>query len=167
MVLKPGDPASPITDFVTCRWKGLFRTHLPEMSDSPSIVGLKLLHTRNSTPDAGSFTCSSDLFNQINELIRWGIKSNLQSVLTDCPHREKLGWLEQTYLMGGSVHFNFNLFRLYTKQVHDMMEAQTEDGLVPDIAPEYVPFEGGFRDSPGVGQCCRNPALADLYLVRR
>jgi len=120
-------------------------------ANNPRIVDLKLLHTRNSTPEAGNFTCSFDLFNQINELIRWGIKSNLQSVLTDCPHREKLGWLEQTYLMGGSVHFNFNLFRLYTKQVHDMMEAQTDDGLVPDIAPEYVPFEGGFRDSPEWG----------------
>jgi hypothetical protein len=124
---------------------------LPGMTSDARIVDLKLLHTRNSTPDAGSFTCSFDLFNQINELIRWGIKSNLQSVLTDCPHREKLGWLEQTYLMGGSVHFNFNLFQLYAKQVNDMMEAQTEDGLVPDIAPEYVPFEGGFRDSPEWG----------------
>ena len=75
-------------------------------------------------------------------MIRWAIKSNFQSVLTDCPHREKLGWLEQTYLMGGSVHFNFDLYQLYSKQVSDMMEAQLDNGLVPDIAPEYVPFAG-------------------------
>ena len=29
-----------------------------------------------------------------------------------------------------------------------MAEAQTPDGMVPDIAPEYVKFAGGFRDSP-------------------
>ena len=53
--------------------------------------------------------------------------------------------------MGSAVHFNFDLYQLYSKQVNDMMEAQLEDGLVPDIAPEYVPFGDGFRDSPEWG----------------
>jgi alpha-L-rhamnosidase len=128
--------------------EGAVPDSLQDTTDIPRIIELKLLHTRNSSPAVGSFVCSYDLFNQTNKLISWGIKSNLQSVLTDCPHREKLGWLEQTYLMGGSVHYNFDLYQLYTKQVNDMIEAQTIDGLVPDIAPEYVPFEGGFRDSP-------------------
>ncbi len=119
--------------------------------EAVQMIGLKLLHNRNSTPQVGSFSCSNDLFNRTFNLINWGIKSNLQSVLTDCPHREKLGWLEQTFLMGSSVHFNFDLYQLYSKQVNDMMEAQLEDGLVPDIAPEYVPFGGGFRDSPEWG----------------
>jgi alpha-L-rhamnosidase len=120
-------------------------------SDDPQLVDLKLLHTRNSSPIIGNFRCSCDLFNRTNELIKWGIKSNLQSVITDCPHREKLGWLEQTFLMGGSIHFNFDLFHLYSKQVHDMMESQTEEGLVPSFAPEYKPSTGGFRDSPEWG----------------
>ncbi len=120
-------------------------------TDLPRIVGLELLHTRNSTPEVGSFECSNELFNRINSLIAWAIKSNLQSVVTDCPHREKLGWLEQTLLMGGAIHYNFDIFSLYTKQVEDMIEAQTVDGLVPDIAPEFVKFDGGFRDSPEWG----------------
>jgi hypothetical protein len=119
--------------------------------ETAQLLDLKLLHNRNSTPSSGTFSCSYDLFNRTFDLINWGIKSNLQSVLTDCPHREKLGWLEQTFLMGSSVHFNFDLYQLYSKQVDDMMEAQLEDGLVPDIAPEYVPFGGGFRDSPEWG----------------
>jgi hypothetical protein len=118
---------------------------------SAQLLDLKLLHNRNSTPSAGTFSCSYDLFNCTFDLINWAIKSNLQSVVTDCPHREKLGWLEQTFLMGSSVHFNFDLYHLYSKQVSDMMESQLEDGLVPDIAPEYVPFGGGFRDSPEWG----------------
>ena len=118
---------------------------------SARLLDLKFLHSRNSAPSAGTFSCSYELFNRIFNLINWGIKSNLQSVLTDCPHREKLGWLEQTFLMGSAVHFNFDLYRLYSKQVNDMMEAQLEDGLIPDIAPEYVTFDGGFRDSPEWG----------------
>lgn len=120
-------------------------------TEAARIIDLQLLHNRNSTPSTGTFACSYDLFNRTFDLINWGIKSNLHSVLTDCPHREKLGWLEQTFLMGSSIHFNFDIHELYNKQVNDMMEAQLPDGLVPDIAPEYVPFNGGFRDSPEWG----------------
>jgi hypothetical protein len=38
--------------------------------------------------------------------------------------------------------------------IDDMIESQVENGLVPDIAPEYVEFLGGFRDSPEWGSAC-------------
>ncbi len=117
----------------------------------PEIEKLTFLHTRNSSPGNGTFSCSNDLLNRIHTLIDWAIRSNYQSVVTDCPHREKLGWLEQTHLMGQGIHFRYNNYHLYRKLVFDMMDAQTEDGLVPDIAPEYVEFLGGFRDSPEWG----------------
>lgn len=112
---------------------------------------IKLLHTRNSSPTVGAFECSNPLFNQIDELINWGIKSNMASVATDCPHREKLGWLEQTHLIGSSLKYNYDILNLYNKVIDDMIEGQLPNGLVPDIVPEYVPFEGGFRDSPEWG----------------
>ena len=115
------------------------------------IVELNLLHTRNSSPVTGLFQCSDTLFNKIFDLINWGIKSNMASVATDCPHREKLGWLEQTYLIGPSMHYNFDIQFMYTKIVEDMIDSQLDNGLVPDIAPEYVPFKKGFRDSPEWG----------------
>jgi alpha-L-rhamnosidase len=120
----------------------------------PVISDIQLMHTRNSSPSAGSFRCSSELFNSIYTLIEWSIKSNLASVATDCPHREKLGWLEQTHLMGNSIKFLFDIHNLYDKVINDMIEAQLDNGLVPDIAPEYVPFSAGFRDSPEWGSAC-------------
>ena len=120
-------------------------------NNQTQVLQLHFLHTRNSTFTTGSFQCSNLLFNRIDTLIRWAIKSNLQSVVTDCPHREKLGWLEQTHLMGNSIQYNFNIQLLYEQLVHDMMDAQTKEGLVPDIAPELVVFKFGFRDSPEWG----------------
>ena len=117
----------------------------------PQIIDIQMLHTCNSAAKTGQFTCSNQLFNQIYTLIDWAVQSNIQSVVTDCPHREKLGWLEQTYLMGASMFYNYNLYPLYRKAIRDMIVAQTSDGLVPDIAPEFVPFQGGFRDSPEWG----------------
>jgi hypothetical protein len=53
--------------------------------------------------------------------------------------------------MGGSIQYSYRILTLYQKLVKDMIEAQVADGLVPDIAPEFVPFVGGFRDSPEWG----------------
>jgi len=122
-----------------------------DVDEKTEVIALKMLHTRNSSPTVGSFSCSDTLFNQIFDLINWGIKSNMASVTTDCPHREKLGWLEQTYLIGPSMHYNYDIHSLYSKIVTDMIDSQLDNGLVPDIAPEYVPFVGGFRDSPEWG----------------
>jgi len=115
------------------------------------LDSLKSIHISNSAPEVGNFNCSNILFNDIYKLIKWAIRSNMQSVLTDCPHREKLGWLEQTYLMGSAIHYNYDIYHLYCKIIYDMMDAQDNSGLVPSIAPEYVVFEGGFRDSPEWG----------------
>lgn len=121
------------------------------LASQPEIISLKFLHTRNSSPANGTFTCSNELFNKTYTLINWAIKSNLQSVVTDCPHREKLSWLEQDYLMGASIHYNFDNYLLYRKLVDDLIDAQTPEGFIPDIAPEFVRFEGGFLDSPEWG----------------
>jgi hypothetical protein len=115
------------------------------------ILDLKQLHIRNSMPSAGSFSCSNPLMNQIFKLIDWSVRSNVMSVSTDCPHREKMGWLEQAHLMGESVKYNYDSYHLYSKILTDMQEAQTREGMVPSIAPEYTQFDGPFRDDPGYG----------------
>ena len=123
----------------------------PSFSNLAHIIDVKLLHTCNSAPSNGTFRCSNYLFNRIDTLIEWAISSNMQSILTDCPHREKLGWLEQTFLMGESINYNYDIYELYKRTVYNIMDDQTTEGLVPDIAPEYVKFAGGFRDSPEWG----------------
>lgn len=127
---------------------------VPNPEGKPVISELKMLHTRNSSPETGSFRCSNDHFTRIYTLINWAIRSNLASVATDCPHREKLGWLEQTHLMGNSIKYVYDIHNLYNKIMDDMIDAQLENGLVPDIAPEYVEFVSGFRDSPEWGSAC-------------
>ena len=119
--------------------------------DKPVLVKIEGQFTRSSAPRVGRFACSNELFNRIYELVDWAIGSNMQSVLTDCPHREKLGWLEVAHLMGPSIMFNYDVASLYTKITRDTSESQLPSGLVPDIAPEYVVFTVGFRDSPEWG----------------
>jgi alpha-L-rhamnosidase len=132
-------------------------------STLPAIVSVKSLHTRNSAPTMGTFTCSHELFNRIFKLIDWAIKSNTASIFTDCPHREKLGWLEEAYLVGSSIRYNYDIATLCSKVVSDMKLSQTADGLIPDIAPEYTVFDGGFRDSPEWGS---NGVIMPYYIYQ-
>jgi alpha-L-rhamnosidase len=123
----------------------------PPGGAGPAVESLESVVVHSDSPPAGEFACSSDLFNRIRTLVRWAQRSNLAHVITDCPHRERLGWLEQYHLNGPSLRYETDLTRLYAKTFADMADAQRPDGLVPDIAPEYVVFDGGFRDSPEWG----------------
>lgn len=117
----------------------------------PVIEELKLLHISNASESVGKFTCSNQMFNDIYSLIDWSVKSNMSHVLTDCPHREKLGWLEVAHLMSGSIAFCYDIKQMYSKIIADMKCSQLESGLIPNTAPEYASFPHDFRDSPEWG----------------
>ncbi|MFA9187259.1 glycoside hydrolase family 78 protein [Flavobacterium sp. FBOR7N2.3] len=117
----------------------------------PTIVDLKSNFIYNSAGTAGSFTSSNEIFNKTHELINNAIKSNFQSVLTDCPHREKLGWLEESHLNGPGLIYNYNLKNYIPSIMLNIADAQRENGMIPTIAPEYVVFGGDFTDSPEWG----------------
>ena len=123
----------------------------PNPDNLPVVTKLEGLHTRSAMERVGKFTTSNVLFRRIDTLIDWAIQSNLASVFTDCPHREKLGWLEEAHLMGNSMRYSYDIASQYRKVIRDMMDAQTDSGLVPEIAPEYVVFDNPFRDSPEWG----------------
>jgi len=134
-----------------------------QVDGNAEVVQITGLHTRNSMEAAGKFRCSNNLFNRTDTLIDWAIRSNMASVFTDCPHREKLGWLEEAHLMGSSMRYGYDIAALYRKIVYDMMDAQTGEGLVPEIAPEFTVFGAPFRDSPEWGSSC---ILVPWYLYQ-
>ncbi|MEP7142060.1 MAG: family 78 glycoside hydrolase catalytic domain [Ferruginibacter sp.] len=157
-ILKGGGPETwqPRFTYYGFRYIQIANASGPGVNNAgPNVVTrVTALHTRNSAVTAGSFSCSNELFNKTHTLIDWAIKSNMASVLTDCPHREKLGWLEEAHLMGSSVKFRYDIATLCRKIIRDMIMSQAEDGLVPEIAPEFVQFEEPFRDSPEWGSNC-------------
>ena len=114
----------------------------------PELIDVGADFVSSCGPRIGTFACSNPLLNEIDNMIDRSVASNLQHVLTDCPHREKLGWLEVAHLMGPSILFNYNMGELYRKICRATTDSQLESGLLPDIAPEYVRFKDGFFESP-------------------
>jgi hypothetical protein len=123
----------------------------------PNVLSLQTDVVHDDVALDGTFTSGVPLLNRIHELIDRAILSNLASVISDCPTREKLGWLEQTYLAGSSIMNNYGVLKLYEKIAGDVAEAQLANGFVPAIAPEYVAFvdasgnSTNFRDTPEWG----------------
>ena len=121
--------------------------------DDVEVLQLTALHTSANVEQTGHFECSDTLLNRIYTLIDWAISSNLASITTDCPTREKLGWQEQNHLMAHSMMYRYDVRELMNKIVDDMADSQHDNGAIPTIAPEYTLFDqgSGFEDTPEWG----------------
>ena len=121
----------------------------------PVIEDLQSCMVANSAAKTGSFECSNPLFNTTYQIIDRAIRSNWQSVWTDCPHREKLGWLEQDWLNGPGLVYNYDCRKMIEQTMINIADAQHDDGSMPEIAPEFIKFEGSwakpFQESPEWG----------------
>ena len=154
---------SPVSFSYTCRGGGDVEKWNPRFSyhgfryvqaDGAPLTDIEGQFTHSSAAVVGHFECSDKMLNQIHGLIDKAILSNMQSLLTDCPQREKLGWLEESHLMAPAIMFNYDVPLLYEKISRDIREAQHANGLVPTIAPQYTQFGpkyGVFDDSPEWG----------------
>ncbi|MFN3409288.1 MAG: alpha-L-rhamnosidase N-terminal domain-containing protein [Limisphaerales bacterium] len=116
----------------------------PNPNGLPVIESLELIHVRTALPEAGTFTSSSPVFNGTHRVVDWAMQANANHVLTDCPHREKLGWLEVAYLMAPSFLYRYDSDAWFQKILRDIRDAQEPSGRVLTVAPSYP--AGRFPD---------------------
>ena len=121
---------------------------LPTPPDADTITGIIL---RGNNQPAGSFTSSNEMLNRIHAIIGRAIQSNMMSIFTDCPDREKLGWLADMEGIFNSIARSYDIAAFERTVVRNMTDGQTDLGLVPDFVPEYVVYQDGFRDDPNWG----------------
>ena len=121
----------------------------------PVLKNIQSCFVYNSAKKVSTFESSNRIFNAAHRLIEKAVRSNMQSVFTDCPHREKLGWLEQVHLNGPGLLYNYDLTAYAPQIMQNMVDAQHSNGAMPTTAPEYVIFEGpgmdAFAESPEWG----------------
>lgn len=130
-----------------CRYYQVECLPAPAHTEVPKIESIEGIVIHSDSPFIGNFTCSNELFNRIYNMIRWAELSNMKSVISDCPHRERLGWLEQSHLHGPSFRYNYDMRPLVSKIIHDMNDTQLQNGLVPCIAPELTVFGADWREA--------------------
>ena len=162
------------TDVYICRgggvetWQPRFTFHgfqfvelsgLPEPPAPEAVTGC-VVHS--ATPLTGHFECSHPGVNRLWQNALWSQRDNFLSVPTDCPQRdERLGWMgdAQTFLRTATC--NADVAAFFTKWMQDVIDAQTEDGLFPDVAPrppERINFVG-------LDDLCGGAAWADAGII--
>jgi len=107
-------------------------TGLPTVPDLGDLEGLALSSDLAST---GEFACANDLFNRIQEMTRRTFLSNVFSVQSDCPHREKFGYGGDLVATADAFLANFDMQGFYAKAAADWADAARPDGMLTDTAP--------------------------------
>ena len=112
------------------------------LTSAPTADNFMALRLRNSLSDAGTFQTSNPLINQIHTICRNAIQSQLFNTVTDCPQREKIGWLDVPNQLYNSIAMNFDFQTLAHKIVQDCFDAQAyytgaKRGKVPSTVPHY------------------------------
>ncbi|XP_065177482.1 alpha-L-rhamnosidase-like [Sycon ciliatum] len=86
------------------------------------------------------------LMTEVQVAIRRTQASNLMSVPTDCPNREKRGWMGDAQVTAPVAMWNYDMAAFYTNWIRTMADVQEagKTGVVPDIVPGAV---GGKTDA--------------------
>lgn len=107
----------------------------PGVPPTGAVTGL-FFHTEAERE--GDFSCSLPLFNDIHRNVVWGQLSNLMGIPTDSPQRdERQGWLGDAMLSAEECILNFGPTAFYEKFIQDIVDTQTPEGSITDVAPKF------------------------------
>ena len=122
-------------------WRAQFCYHgfqYVEMTGFPGKPNLDTLRGQflhSDVAPTAEFACSNPLLNRIWKATRMSYLSNLQSIPTDCPHREKNGWTGDAHLAAEFGLLAFDSAGVYAKWINDLDDEQKPTGELPGIVP--------------------------------
>lgn len=85
--------------------------------------------------NTGTFECSDTKLNQLYSNIRWSQYSNMLSIPTDCPQREKAGWTGDAAIYIETALLNEDVTPLFTRWMESVSADQQVDGMIPMVVP--------------------------------
>lgn len=83
----------------------------------------------------GEFTCSDDRLNRLQEMICRSQLGNMISIPTDCPQRERTGWLGDMQVFAPTGCYEYDIEEFLRHWLADIRNEQLEDGQIPHITP--------------------------------
>ncbi len=121
-------------------WTPLFSYHgfryiLVTGLKNPDKNTLTALFVHEDIERRSSFECSDENLNKLYDMGIMATYSNLFYMPTDCPTREKLGWMNDAQGTAEQMLTNFEVERMYEKWWQDILDAMRDDGMLPGIVP--------------------------------
>jgi alpha-L-rhamnosidase len=122
----------------TCKftYKGFRYAYISGYKGELGTADIDVIEVHSDVPIVGSFDCSNEVANKVHEICNKSLRYNLHSIPTDCPHREKNGWMGDAVTGMEFGMANHDLAALMTKYTRDMWDTQDPDGGLSIIAPD-------------------------------
>jgi alpha-L-rhamnosidase len=115
----------------------------------PGLNDIEGLRMNSDLSEDGTFSCSNEMFNQLNRSIQWTFLSNVFSVQSDCPAREKMGYGGDMVATAPAFIYNYNMANFYRKTINDFANDQQPDGGITEIAPHTGIADRGYGGASG------------------
>lgn len=130
---------------------------VPDAADlvlTAASVRARRVHT--DFPDNGTFTSSNPMLGRLLEAFRLSYLGNYVAIPTDCPTREKAGWMADAHLVAEGGMYYFGNQTAYDKWMLDCLDSQIASGGIPSVVPSAA-FAAGTDNTWG------GPAWSSAY----
>ncbi|MFC1539388.1 family 78 glycoside hydrolase catalytic domain, partial [Candidatus Latescibacterota bacterium] len=128
----------------------------------PGLSAIEGLRMNSDLTQVGSFECSNELFNRIQKMVEWTFLSNVFSIESDCPGREKFGYGGDIVTASEAFMYNFDMSNFYTKVVRDFQDAAHPSGGMTECAPDIgINQQGLIRQTGPVGWTLAHPFVIE------
>jgi alpha-L-rhamnosidase len=115
----------------------------------PTLNDIEGLRMNADLEQNGNFSCSNEMFNKLHQAIQWTFMSNIFSVQSDCPGREKMGYGGDMVATANAFLYNYDMANFYRKAVDDFANEQRPGGGITEIAPFTGIADKGYGDESG------------------
>lgn len=103
--------------------------------DGVKVLGVESIPVHTDLHSAGSFECSDEAINRLQQNSINSMLSNYMSIPTDCPHREKQGWTADAFIAAESAMYNFDMANFYRNWLRCLADSESPEGSLPTVAP--------------------------------
>ena len=86
-------------------------------------------------PRTGRMVTSDERLNRLLENVLWSARGNLINVPTDCPQRERMGWVGDALIFAPTASFLYDVDALMRQWLASVRADQLADGQVLDYSP--------------------------------
>lgn len=97
----------------------------------------------------GSFRCSDERLNRLHTVADWSFRSNACDIPTDCPTRERSGWVGDWQIFVATALYLYDVSGFCAKWLADLAADQLESGAVTNIVPDPSPDAPMWREGHG------------------
>lgn len=104
-------------------------------NEGVEILDMQQLAISSEMESISSFECSNDLINVFYENTIRSCRSNFVDIPTDCPTRERMGWMGDSQIIFNTASYLFDSCAFFQKHVKDIYDRQDPNGRLPQIAP--------------------------------